>query len=170
MINLDLRLEELEIRHAPKLFAALNDDRVGKFIGGPDVTTLVELQERILHLLSGPPNDSNQRWFNFVVILEAEVIGRVEATSHDGITEIAYLINPSHWDRGFATSATELLLEDLRKETEFNFWATVDPNNSASIRVLEKLGFSRINYDTAPLLLSYDEGDKVFQLNDQVTN
>jgi RimJ/RimL family protein N-acetyltransferase len=104
------------------------------------------------------------------VILEAEVIGRVEATSHDGITEIAYLINPSHWGRGFATSATELLLEELRKESEFNFWATVDPNNSASIRVLEKLGFNGINYDTAPELLSYDEGDKVFQLNDQVTN
>lgn len=161
-----LKLEPLDLCHASQLFEALDDEQVGKFIGGPDVSTLAELEDRIQHLQTGPAADSGQRWFNYAVLLDSVVIGRVEATAHDGIVEIAYLLNPSLWGKGIGTASTELLLNDLRSEGEHDFWATVVPENVASARVVEHLGFREIDADLAPELLSFDEGDKVFNLKD----
>jgi RimJ/RimL family protein N-acetyltransferase len=158
-------LQKLELKHASQLFDALNHVEVGEFIGGPDVTTLSELEDRIKHLQIGPKAETGQRWFNFAVLLESVVIGRVEATAHDAIVEIAYLITPSLCGQGLGTVATELLLNELRSGGEHNFWATTVPENIASVRVLEKLGFVEIDPSQAPLLLSYDSGDRVFQLH-----
>ena len=42
----------------PTLFAALDDERVGRYIGGPDVTTIEALHERIDFLAAGlSPSD-----------------------------------------------------------------------------------------------------------------
>lgn len=164
---MDLKLEKLALGHALELFDALNHEEIGLFIGGPDVTTLEELEDRIQHLQRGPKGDSGQRWFNFAVLLESVVIGRVEATAHNGIVEIAYLINPSMWGQGLGTAATKLLLSELRLQGEHNFWATTVPGNLASAKVLEKLGFTEIESIYAPALLSYDEGDRVFNLKDK---
>ena len=164
MENVTLKLEVLEIRHAQLLFDALNDEQVGEFIGGPDVTTLKDLKNRIHHLQLGPPPDSGQRWYNFAVILDELVIGRVEATSHEGITEIAYLLSPKFWNRGLGTSATGLMIEKLKAEGYFDFWATVTPGNVASERVLTNLGFVETEMPTSQRLLSYESGDLVFRL------
>jgi RimJ/RimL family protein N-acetyltransferase len=166
---MQLELQKLELKHALQLFDALNHVEVGEFIGGPDVTTLSELEDRIAHLQIGPREEVNQRWFNFAVLLESVVIGRVEATAHDAIVEIAYLITPSLWGQGLGTTATELLLNQLQNEGEDNFWATTVPENTASTKVLENLGFIEIDPRQAPLLLSYDEGDRVFQLDSRRT-
>lgn len=163
---MDLKLETLDLRHASGLFEALDHELVGKFIGGPDVSTLAELEDRIQHLQKGPDEDSGQLWFNFAVLLDSVVIGRVEATAHDGIVEIAYLLNPSMWGQGLGTASTELLLNELRSRGEHDFWATVVPENVASARVVEHLGFREIDADLAPVLLSFDEGDRVFNLKD----
>ena len=163
---MDLKLETLDLCHASQLFEALNDEQVGKFIGGPDVSTLAELEDRIQHLQRGSEADSGHLWFNYAVLLDSVVIGRVEATAHDGIVEIAYLLKPSLWGQGLGTAATELLLNELRSRGEHDFWATVLPENIASAKVVEHLGFAEIDVDLAPELLSLDEGDKVFNLKD----
>lgn len=164
MTSVELWLEPLGLKHAAKLFAALNDDRVGLYIGGPDVTTIAELRDRILYLQSGPPQESNQRWFNYAVLLNSQVVGRVEATAHDGLVEIAYLIGPANWSKGIGSSATDLLLAELREQGELEFWATTHPGNLASKAVLQKLGFTEVAPSMAPMLLSYDEGDLIFRL------
>lgn len=167
---MDLKLEKLDLGHASELFDALNHEQIGLFIGGPDVTTLAELEERIQYLQRGPKEVSGQRWFNFAVLMESAVIGRVEATAHTGIVEIAYLINPSLWGQGIGTAATKLLMSELRREGEHNFWATTVPENLASAKVLENLGFTEIDSIFAPALLSFDEGDRVFNLEDKTSD
>ena len=164
---MNLRLEKLDLSHAGALFDALNHEKVGRYIGGPDVTTLQELEVRIQHLQEGPRAETGQRWFNFAVLFESVVIGRVEATSHDGIVEIAYLINPTYRGQGLGTAATELLLRELRHEGEHDFWATTSPENAASAKVLENLGFTEIDSDFAPNLLSFETGDRAFNLQDK---
>lgn len=159
-----LELEPLDLCHAPQLLEALSNEQVGKFIGGPDVSNLAELELRIQHLRKGPTEDSGQFWFNYAVLLDSAVIGRVEATAHDGIVEIAYLLNPSLWGQGLGTAATELLLNELRIRGEHDFWATVDPENIASVKVLEHLGFTEIDPKLAPAVQSFEEGDRVFNL------
>ena len=103
-----LTIEPLAARHAEELFAALDDPLVGRYIGGPDVTTLAELRERIAHLLAGPEVGSGDTWANWVVVLDAVIIGRLEATFHDGIAEVGYVFGPRWWGRGYGTEVRGL--------------------------------------------------------------
>jgi RimJ/RimL family protein N-acetyltransferase len=50
------------------------------------------------------------------------------------------LTDPECTGRGLATSAGASLIEFLAKDNR-NFWAMVDPENKAEIKVFEKLGF-----------------------------
>lgn len=160
-----LAIEVLSQEHVDGLFAALDDDRVGRYIGGPDVTTVDALRARIELLAAGAPAESGETWLNWAVRLadaERPVIGRIEATLHDGIAEIAYVFGPAWWGRGYATEATTWLVDVLAARHDVaSLWATVDPANTSSTRLLERLGFRRVEAPT-PSLLSYDPGDDVF--------
>jgi RimJ/RimL family protein N-acetyltransferase len=61
-------------------------------------------------------------------------------------------------------------MSELRREGEHNFWATTVPENLASAKVLENLGFTQIDSIFAPALLSFDEGDRVFNLKDKTSD
>jgi len=149
--------------HAVGLFDALDDHRVGTYIGGPDVTTLEALEDRIRRVAAGPPPGTGERWCNWVVMLGSRVIGRLEATLHDGIAEIAYVFSPSTWGHGYAAEAVRWLLIELRGARVAAVWATVDPENVASIGLLRRLGFQP---SAAPRedLRSFDPGDEVYSV------
>jgi len=156
-----LAIEPLRDDHAEALHAALSDERVGAYIGGPDVESLDWLRDRIRHLAEGPAPGSGQIWWNGVVLLDGVVIGRVEATLHDGDAEVAYLLGPAWWGQGYATEAAAWLLDELRAAGVRRAWATVDPRNAGSRGVLRRLGFAEVPAPQAPRLLSYDDGDLV---------
>ncbi len=160
-----LTIEALEVEHAAALFHALCDERVGRHIGGPDVTTLEELRDRVDRLNVGPPTEGDDVWLNFAVLLEHRVIGRIEATLHSGIAEIAYVFGPAWWGHGYATEAASWLVQHLSHRGVSVVWAAVDPGNEASLRVLERLGFVRTQPPAHPRLLSYDDGDVVLTKN-----
>ena len=155
-----LSFESLRRGHAEGLFTALDDPRVGRYIGGPDVTTMAELRARIDRLLAGSGDDA-ETWLNWVVRLKGTVIGRIEATLHDGVAEIGYVFGPRWWGRGYGSEAVAWLLSELRQQGVPEAWASVDPDNEASIRLLRRVGFE----ETTPgevLLHSYVPGDRVF--------
>ncbi len=155
-----LSFESLRPEHAEGLFAALDDPRVGRYIEGPDVTTLTELRARIDRLLAGS-GDEAETWLNWVVRLEGTVIGRLEATLHDGVAEVGYVFGPRWWGRGYGSEAVAWLLSELRQRSVPEAWASVDPENEASIRLLRRVGFE----ETTPgevVLHSYVPGDRVF--------
>jgi RimJ/RimL family protein N-acetyltransferase len=156
-----LTIEPLAARHAEELFAALDDPLVGRYIGGPDVTTLAELRERIAHLLAGPEVGSGETWANWVVVLDAVIIGRLEATFHDGIAEVGYVFGPRWWGRGYGTESVAWLVDELSRRTVAETWATVDPDNDASARLLRRVGFREARPPLVPLR-SYVPGDLVF--------
>jgi len=63
--------------------------------------------------------------------------------------EILYALKPAYWGYGFATEAGAALLEvvfDSMNGTLDELYALVFPQNIASIRVLEKLGFVFLEY------------------------
>jgi len=158
-----LRIEPLAPQHPEGLFAALNDDRVGRYIGGHEVTTLDALRARIVRLLDGAPDGSGETWLNWAVHADDVVVGRVEATLHSGIAEIAYVFGPVHWGQGYATEATAWMIGEVRALGCAECWATVLPENVASVRLLRRLGF--IEAEPGDLALqSYDDGDLTFVL------
>jgi len=158
-----LRIEPLDLVHAEGLLAALDDARVGTYIGGPDVTTLDALRERIERVNIGPPAQRNERWCNWAVLADGVVIGRVEATVHDGIAEIAYVFGPAWWGQGYASEAVTWMIDELRALDVAEYWATVAPENDASARLLTRIGFAPTDPPVDVSLMSYDDGDLTFR-------
>ena len=162
-----LRYEPLDHSHAEGLLAALDDESVGRYINGPDVTTLEALETRIQFLAAGhSPSNPEEQWVNVVVLRRDDdvVLGRVEATVLDERAEIAYLFGPSFWGQGYATEATRWLIDHLRARFDVQqIWASIHHENVASQRLVERVGLRRVPPPTSALM-SYDDGDVVFLL------
>jgi RimJ/RimL family protein N-acetyltransferase len=159
-----LRMEVTDVGHAADLVRVLDDPRVGTHIGGPDVTTVEAMVERIGMLRAGPPEHFDEdRWLNFVVRCEEGVCGRLEATTYpDGWAEIAYVFGPAFWGHGYATEGVQWLMGHLAEVYGITeLWAAVHPDNAASIRLLGRAGFTETAVLSRPVG-SYDDGDLVF--------
>jgi len=159
-----LSLSTLADADAPELFEALDDPEVGRYIGGPDVTTLDAMHERIAFVTAGPrPGGDAERWLNVAVRAEGRVIGRLEATLHEGWAEVAWVFGPRWWGRGYATEGAAWLLDHLRGEHGIaETWATVDPANGRSVRLIGRLGMREQTPPFRRRPASYDDGDRVF--------
>jgi RimJ/RimL family protein N-acetyltransferase len=156
--------EPLAASHAAGLCEALTDPLVYAHITGRFPTSVAGLEIAFARSAGGPPAErSSEIWWNFAVRLRSgEFIGRIEATIHDGLAEVAYLLGPKYWGCGYATKALTWLHERLRESEGVNsYWATVHPENGRSIRLLERLGYGEVVRGW-PKLFSYDEYDRVF--------
>lgn len=88
-------------------------------------------------------------WFQLVLILKESgtLIGDIglhfpEADSQPDTVEIGYTLDSAYHGNGYANEALTAIIEYLRTAMgKKNFTASVDPENTASIRVLERLGF-----------------------------
>ena len=157
-----LLIEPLAPSHAAGLYAALNHPDVSRYLTRPDVTTPEALHARLERLAAGPIRPY-ERWWNFAVRIRADdtIIGRLEATTYGDRGEIAYVFGPPWWGRGLATEATRWLVQQLAANGIVEQWATLHPDNTASRRLVTRLGF-----EPAPphsQLRSYDPGDDVFR-------
>lgn len=163
-----LTLEPLDHEHAEGLVAALADEAVGRYIGGPAVTTVEAMHERIDQLHAGPgPDWPDEHWWNFVVRRtdDGVIIGRCEATTYGERHEwgeVAYLFDPVVWGHGYATEAMQWTLDFLRELGAADLWAAVLPENTRSIALLMRLGFEASAMPPARPVGSYDDGDLVF--------
>lgn len=157
-----LVLEALEVRHTDALHDALRDPAVHEFIETSGPWTRETVRRRLEQLAQGPPPGSDDVWLNYVVLLGDRLVGRVEATVHGPLAEVAYLFDPGVSGHGYATESVEWLLGHLRDDHAVTeVWATVDPRNAASIRLLDRCGFAQ--RATVPSAVqSYDEGDAVY--------
>ena len=86
-------------------------------------------------------------WFKAVCI-DGKAVGAVTLNKGKAQAapraELGYVISKAHWGRGVATRACELALESGFKDLGvFRIEALVDPENSGSVRVLEKVGFKK---------------------------
>lgn len=141
-----LHLEAQTRHHAPAMMRALADPRMYAFIPSDPPDDEPALRERYARLETRRSPDGHEHWLNWVVLLNGEAIGRVEATVHanESRSDIAYLLHPDFWGHGYAVEAVTAMLEHLRDHLHVGtFSATVDTRNAASQRLLERLGFQR---------------------------
>lgn len=57
--------------------------------------------------------------------------------------EIGYVFNRNFWGQGYAKEACEALIQKAFAEGAHRIYAECDPNNTASWKLLERLGFQR---------------------------
>ncbi|WP_431256483.1 GNAT family N-acetyltransferase [Roseateles chitinivorans] len=161
-----LTLSQLVDADIDELATLLWDERVYEHIGGlPSEADEVALGLR--RALIGPPVDrASERWLNYAVRLREnhQLIGRLEATVHDGVAEVAFLLGPSSWGHGYAAEGLAWLHDEVsRLSPGAQCWATTLPANVRSSRLLTACGYERIDPAAAPDLMTYDEGDWVFR-------
>ncbi len=115
-------------------------------------------------LLSGP--------FAIAQKSTGEVVGYINLSNEpkrneQGDAEIGFRLSRHAWSNGYATEAVSGL---LRKTDDIpsisRIVAMVDPNNKRSIRVLEKLGMSRVG---EVMFDSYDHPDALYALKLRVS-
>jgi len=76
---------------------------------------------------------------DLVIEKDGALIGKAGSTR---LPEIGYILHPDHWGHGYATEAMQTLIAHLWANTDWPaLTADIDPQNLASLRVLQKLGF-----------------------------
>ncbi len=96
-----LRFEPLKVSHLDKLSSVLLVEEVYGHIED-HVSLLDEFKLALTRAISGLKTNSNdQTWLNYLARDERtdEMLGRLEATVHNSIAEVAFLFSPSHSQR-----------------------------------------------------------------------
>lgn len=150
------------------LAEALWHEPVYRHIGGLPAD-IAEVADWLQGTLAGPRDGQPpERWLNYVMRLAmtGEVIGLLQATLHDGLAEVAFLLAPAHWGQGLAAEGLRWLHGELQRVSPgVTCWATTVPQNTQSWRLLERSGYVRTAPPVAPALSTWDEGDWAFRLS-----
>lgn len=140
-----LRLEPVAEHHAEAMQSALADDRIYAYIADTRQPDTDSLRARYRRLAAGCP-DPEEVWINFILFPgdDAEAIGFVQASIYPARAhaELAYVLTPSAWGRGFASEAMQALLDHLRRRGDVRtLELRVDERNLASLALAQRLGF-----------------------------
>lgn len=164
-MNSDLLIEPLRTEHLEELATQLRLPEVYQHIGElPSIKDFILDREIALR---GPDSSyaaHGERWLDFLVRdrKTLHMLGRLEASLHDSLAEVAFLFNPTHWGKGYASEALSWLHFHIEESYGVSsFWATTVPANVRCQSLLRRAGYQQVHSDL-PNLYSFDEGDIVF--------
>ena len=96
----------------------------------------------------------------FLIEHDGKVIGDVGAGR---LPDFGFMIHPDYWGRGFATEASIAFVGYAFSQTAATeLQADVDPRNTASLKVLRKLGFVQTGTAERTFLLGDEWCDSVY--------
>lgn len=124
---------------AAALFPTMADPAAMRWWSHAPVASIAELDDRFAGEAAG--------WRRWIVTRSGEdrAIGLVDAGEkrQGGVTEIGYLIATDAGGQGYAREAVTAVIDRLFAEGQRRVCADTDPDNVASNRLLEALGFRR---------------------------
>lgn len=141
-----LRLRALGPGDAERIFRIQSDPEVTRYFGRAPFTAVAEAEERIATAIASVREHTSIRW-GITLEDSGELLGTAGFWNWNKPhrwAEIGYELLPAFWGRGIMTEALRAILAfgfesmDLHRVT-----AQIDPENLASARVLERLGFTR---------------------------
>jgi len=102
-------------------------------------------------------NPAMDEW---VIEFEARAIGYMGIWR---MPQFGFILSPEVWGRGLATEAAEAIIPYLfRRHDVEALTADVDPRNSASLRLLKRLGFAETGFARRTFLLGDEWCDSIF--------
>lgn len=137
---------------APFVLTLLNEPSFLRFIGDKNVRTLDDARQ---YLLTGPIASYERNDFGLLLIeLKASPtpIGMCGLLKREELPapDVGFAFLPDYWGRGFAFEAAAAVMKDARERLKLDqILAIVNPDNDASIKLLERLGlgFVRLRGD-----------------------
>lgn len=133
-----LRLRPATIADLSAFHAILSDPRATAYWSTPPHETLDQSRDWLQSMIDIPHGEGE----DFVVEQDGAVIGKAGLFR---FPEIGFIFHPDVWGRGFATEALRPVLERAFSTHALEeVVADVDPRNSASLRLLTRLGFREV--------------------------
>jgi ribosomal-protein-alanine N-acetyltransferase len=144
-----LELIPLAERFADAMFDGLQSSALYQYIPDVPPPSREWLRERYRRLESGRSPDSSELWLNWLLRekMTGRFVGHVQATVKGRKASVAYLLFLKDWGAGYAHEAVARMLLSLERDHGVKeFLATVHVANQHSIRLLERLGFTRRSF------------------------
>ncbi|MBK8848194.1 MAG: GNAT family N-acetyltransferase [Bacteroidetes bacterium] len=133
------KLNPLCEKDAEFIFNLLNSDGWLRFIGNRNINSLDDAKNYIYKVMA---NSQAAYW---IVFVNMEAIGLITLIKRDYLSspDIGFAFLPQYQQKGFAFETTNCVIDYLQREkgvSKLSAICTID--NDASIKLLEKLGFS----------------------------
>lgn len=137
-----LRMRPLSVDDAEALHLIYADEEAMRWWSHSPHSSLDETREKVAK------NTTNPDWRAWAITLIGDDSAIGTLATHEKrqgrVVEIGYALARSHWGRGYAREAVSRLIDLLlREEGHRRVFADTDPENAASNRLLESLGFVR---------------------------
>ncbi len=145
-----LVLEPLVPDHADAVFAGLSDPNLYTYMPGNPPVSLEALRARYTRLESRWSPDGLERWLNWAVRLpDGAYVGLAEATVRaDQRASVAYFVFAEFMRRGYGAEATGAVVRYLVDGLKVRgVEAQIDTRNTASQRLVERVGFVRVRLE-----------------------
>lgn len=135
-----LRLRPRTIDDAEALLPAMSDPAVMIWWSRAPVMSIDEVRDYFA------PGEKWAGWQALAITRKGDdrAIGFVSTGEkrQGGVSEIGYLLEPAAWGAGIAREAVWAVIDELFRQGQRRIFADTDPENAASNRLLENLGFT----------------------------
>ncbi|MCU0495792.1 MAG: GNAT family N-acetyltransferase [Anaerolineae bacterium] len=139
-----LLLRQLTLEDAADMFEYAQDPEIARLGLWPGpIKTLAESEADLRDVLRDYQTGRYAAW---AIVHDLKMIGRIgfHYFAFDSRAEVGYALNRDYWGQGYASEALQAVLAFSFNVLDLNrMQAIVLPENSASIRVLEKVGMTR---------------------------
>jgi len=146
-------------------YAVFSDPKVVRYWSGEPWTDIAQAEQSIAQTLEAYRDGSGLR-FGVELAETGELIGNVclyQFFEQNRRCELGYALASAYWGKGYATEAIAAALDYGFRELGLNrVEADVDPQNKASTRVLENLGFRQEGYMPERWIVHGQTADTVF--------
>jgi RimJ/RimL family protein N-acetyltransferase len=160
-----LQTERLIIRRltdadAPFILTLLNEPSFLQYIGDKKVRNLDDARQ---YIRTGPAASYERHGFGLCLVQLKDSltpIGMCGLLKRDELPDpdVGFAFVPDFWNKGFAFEAASAVLRDGRERLRLTrILAIVNPDNDASIKLLQKLGlkFERLKDDVKVFAIDY---------------
>ena len=140
MVTERMILRPLRVEDAEALHPMYSDAEANTYGSHPSTTSFEESRTRL------EKGIADTAWRAWAVTLKGDdtAIGTIASYEkrQGKVTEIGYGLKRAYWGKGLVTEAVAALIDLLFAEGQRRVFADTDPDNKASIAVLQRLGFT----------------------------
>jgi [ribosomal protein S5]-alanine N-acetyltransferase len=157
----EIRTERLLLRRAHEddleaMHAVLSDPVAMRYWSSLPHQALDETREWLASMIADTPEGRE----DFVVLCDGRVIGKAGCYR---LPEIGYILHRDYWGRGLATEAlTAVIARVFERHPIPAIKADIDPRNTASIRLLQRLGFRETGRASRTWLIGEEWCDSIY--------
>jgi ribosomal-protein-alanine N-acetyltransferase len=144
-----LTLRAFEARDAEDSFRIMSDERVVRYFGSPAMRSLDEAESRITRIAQAFADHEGIRWA-ITLRGEGRFIGSCgfwRLIKEHYRAEVGYELAPEYWGQGIMPEALQAVVDfGFAAMRLHSVEAQIEPANTGSRRVLEKVGFVQEGY------------------------